>query len=72
MTDIDKLRALFNGFGVKYEVECREPETIPSYPLFGKGRLTWVITDEGIGYTGFAAIYYFDAAGKFVNYAVCE
>lgn len=71
MEDIIKMKDLFDSFGINYRLD----EVLINYcpkELKEKNPFTAIITDEGIGYAGFEAVYYFDNCGKFVGYGVWE
>ena len=56
MTDLDRMKSLFDSLGIPYEVN----------------ELQFLIIPHGIGYEGFTAEFSFDTAGNFMQYGIWE
>ncbi|MFL6141653.1 MAG: hypothetical protein ACJ72N_07260 [Labedaea sp.] len=69
-TQFDRLKDLFDEFGVKYEVLTDEARSQFDFQV--KPGEKWLMTDAGKGYSGFYAIYAFNADGRFLGYSVAE
>lgn len=74
MTDLDKFKELFSSVGLKF-TEAESTISKTGIKRFGVNldeftkRLS---IDEGIGYSGFGADFYFDKSGKFVGHGCWE
>lgn len=68
MTDLDNMRALFDGLGIEVSTE---PPTSGDEERIATGDRLLVIK-RGTGYHGFYTAFWFDAAGKYLDYGVWE
>jgi hypothetical protein len=69
-TQFDRLKDLFDEFGVKYDVLTDEARSQFDFQV--KPGEKWLKTDAGTGYSDFYAIYAFNADGRFLGYSVAE
>jgi len=75
MTQLESLKAMFDGLGIEYTTELIEkpiPHTIYGrieYTIEKKNELSIA---EGNGYYGFYCLFEFDEDGKFLEYGVWE
>lgn len=69
MTDLDRMKNLFDELHIPYEVFFRE---VTIYAIFSEPRQTLRV-NNGIGYSEFYVDYYFDKeTEKFVGHGVWE
>jgi hypothetical protein len=69
-TQFERLTALFNELGVKYDVLDGEPR--PPFDFVVKPGEKWLKTDGGEGYSSYYAAFGFTADGQFLRYGVAE
>ncbi|MCO7127830.1 hypothetical protein NIE88_18955 [Sporolactobacillus shoreicorticis] len=63
MTDIGKLKTLYEGFGIEHKIETRKEELV----LTIKTK-----TKNVTGYNGFLTEFHFDSDGAFKNVGIYE
>jgi hypothetical protein len=69
-TQFDRLKDLFDEFGVKYEVLTNGSR--PPFDFVMKPGEKWLKTDGGEGYSSYYAAFGFAADGQFLRYGVAE
>jgi hypothetical protein len=69
-TQFERLKDLFDEFGVKYEVLAGEPRS--PFDFVMKSGEKWLKTDGGDGYSSYYAAFGFTADGQFLRYGVAE
>jgi hypothetical protein len=76
-TQLERLRALLDEFGIGYTVELEQCKRFVSAGVLGgnlvdDGRMITVKTDAGGGYAGLFAVFGFDEDGTFDRFGVWD